>query len=157
MLKTCRDIRLSANLIITEKLQNMIIEDIPKEDYYLPDFIKILKEQVLQKDFDLMEVNALEQQMINGNVSEKKMTVYHDYMITAMNLSNPPDASANERDTEENFPEVHPCSNGHHKHNGTHDVGGESENLTYISLCNFCERHRHNKGNSIILTILNFE
>ena len=157
MLKLCRDIRQSSNLIITEKLQNMIIEDIPKEDSYLPDFVSILKEQVLQKDFDVMEVNALEQQMIDGNESEKKMIVYHDYLITAMNLSNPPDASSNERDSEENFPEMHPCSNGHRKHDGTHDVGGESEDLTYISLCNFCERHRHNKGKSLITSELKFE
>ena len=153
MLKTCRDIREVNNLEITQHLQDIQFEDVPKDDSHLKTFMKIMKDKFLEEDLSLLEVIALEDQMKKGIDSEKKMIEYHDFLNTSMNLSNPPDANANERDKEEEFPIIHPCSNGHLKSDNTHNVGGHNENITYYNICNFCERHRHNKGtihNSII-------
>ena len=146
MLKTCREIRQVNNLEITPHLQNIQFEDVPKDDSHLKSFMRTLKEKVIEEDFNLMEVIALENQMNKGIESERKMIEYHDFLITSMNLSNPPDANADERDIDEEFPNIHPCSNGHLKNDKTHNIGGENENITYSNICNFCERHRHNKG-----------
>lgn len=145
-MKTCKEIRLANNLEITEKLRNIQLEEVPKEDTHLPSFIRMLKEKVVEEDYSEMDIITFEKQMNKGIISEKKMTEYHDYLITSMNLTNPSDSNSNERDDEQAFPNVHPCTNGHLKNDHSHVVRGEDEQSTYCNICNFCERHRHNKG-----------
>lgn len=121
-------------------------EDVPKDDVHLPTFIRTLKEKVMDEDYTEMEINTLNNEMEKGIIAERKRTEYHDYLITSMNLSAPQDSNNNERENEQEYPKVHPCSIGHLKNDKTHAIGGENEYTTYCTICNFCERHRHNKG-----------
>lgn len=99
----------------------------------MPSFIRTVKGKILEDDYRKIDIETLEKQINKGIKSEIQMTKYHDYLIALVNLSNPSASNKNERGNDEEFQNIHPCTNGCLKVDLTHAVGGKiSQYLQFL-------------------------
>jgi hypothetical protein len=148
MLLSLIDILREKELEIPPILSSIEFQEMPKDDYHLPLFIEKMTENFRENFLNDEKIQILINDMENGDLAERKICVYRDYLLTAINPEPPNDATADVRDEIDNSdrPLTHPCSRCHRKSDGTFGLGGNDTNETYVDLITCCERHRHSPG-----------
>ena len=136
------------NLNIPSALSEIEFQEMPKADIHLPLFITRMNEKFGEEILNDTEIHSLIDDMNNGNLAEKKICVYRDYLLTAINPNPPNDANLDVRDEVDNNarPLIHPCSICHQTADGTYGLGGNDINKIYGDMITWCQRHRHSQG-----------
>lgn len=133
MLLTMIEILKEKGINIPLILSDIQFQDMPSDDFHLPLFIERMNEKFRENPLNEQQIQILINDMENGNLAERKICVYRDYLLTTLNPNPPNDATSNVREELDNSnrPIKHPCSVCHKRTDGTYGLGGTNMNETY--------------------------
>jgi hypothetical protein len=116
------------------------------DDIFLDIWVSTAIEKLTSSALSEVSIHDLFERVEKAINAEKIIVSYRNYLLTAWHLEPPSDAECLEREpyTIQESITIHPCANCHKK-----NQDGERflcDDDMYISLIDYCERHRHSPG-----------